>query len=408
MAETDDSANLDRSMGVWGLTFYGAGTILGAGIFVVIGEVIGEAGVLSPVAYMVAALVAVTTALSYSEIAARIPTAGGPIDYVEEAFGKPWLGTATGWVLTIANVVSGATITTGFVSYVGSFATLPDWVGTVGLVVLLGAIAAAGMKQTAWFMTATTLIGIATLLTILWITRDGLIAAPGAIVERFGDVGGDAVTGLFAAAFLSIYAFIGFGDMTQNAEEVTDVKRTLPRAMLTAMGIVFFFYIAIAAAVSAAGPVDDIANAQAPLVAAVEREGWPGLPFAIASLFVIVNGGLTQIVAASRLLLDLGRDGRMAPAVFGRVNARTRTPVIATVASCAVVLVLALFLPLKSLAGATSLAILVVFVAVNAALVTLKRRDQPDDVPDVWPVVPMAGVVFCGGAIVWQVVDWVG
>ena len=48
------------------------------------------------------------------------------------------------------------------------------------------------------------------------------------------------------------------------------------------------------------------------------------------------------------------------------------------------------------------------FVAVNAALVTLKRRDQPDDVPDVWPVVPMAGVVFCGGAIVWQVVDWVG
>lgn len=401
------SSELQREMGLRGLIFYGAGTILGAGIFVVIGEVIGEAGPLSPLAYVLAASVAVTSALSFSEIAARIPTAGGPIDYTEAAFGSFTAATIVGWMLIVANIVSGATITTGFVSYLSSFVEVPGWIASVGLVALLAAIASAGMSQSAAFMTVTTAIGIVTLLLIIGINWEGLVALPTAVPEAWSG-GSYGTAGLFTAAFLAIYSFIGFGDMAQTAEEVKDVKRTLPRAMIAALAIVFFFYILVSAAVTGTGDVQELADASAPLVAAVERHGWPGLPFAIASLFVIVNGGLTQIIAASRLLLDLARDARGggAPDIFARVNPATDTPLAATLAASAVVLVLALFVPLKYLAEGTSLAILLVFLSVNAALIVLKRRSQPDDVPNVWRIVPWLGCVFCAGAIVGQVAVW--
>jgi len=405
-ADAGGSGELNREMGFWGLVFYGSGTILGAGIFVVVGEVVGEAGALSPLAYLLAGLVAVTTALSFAEVGARIPTAAGAIDYVEKGFESRRLGSLAGWILTVANIVSGATITTGFVAYLGSFVSVPDWLATAGLVALLGIIAIAGMKQSAMFMTLTTLVGMATLVFILYVTRGSLLAAPSQITETMTGFDATAMTGLFAGAFLAIYSFIGFGDMAQTAEELRAVKRNLPRAIIVSIGIVFFFYLAISAALVGDGNFEEIAAAQAPLVVVVERQGWPGLPVAIASLFVIVNGGLTQIIAAARLILDLGRDRRGLPAYFGHVNSRTDTPVRATLVTLAIVLVLALFVPLKGLASATSLAILIIFAGVNAALFALKRRSQPDDVPDMWIGVPVLGTLFCLGAIGGQVWLW--
>ena len=416
-----EASGLERSMGLSSLVFYGTGTILGAGIFVVIGEVVGEAGALSPLAYLLAATVAITTALSFAELGARIPTAGGAIDYVDRAFGRRRLAVLVGWVLVVANVVSGATITTGFVSYLTSFWDVPNWAATVGLVLLLGVVSIAGMKQSAWFMTTTTVIGVVTLLAVLWALREPLAASPGVVWEAVTGAGGaDAgngadggggtgtgagAGGLFAGAFLAIYAFIGFGDVAQTAEEAKDVERNLPIAIIVVIVVVFAFYLAVSAAL-VGGDMEAVAGAQAPLVRAVESRGWPGLPIAIASLFVIVNGALTQVIAASRLLLDLGRDQGGAPRILGRVNARTDTPVVATALTLAAVLALALFVPLKSLASATSLAILIVFVGVNAALWTLKGRNQPDGVPDVWRAVPALGVLLCVAAVVGQAWLW--
>lgn len=400
---------LARSMGLGTLTFYGIGTILGAGIFVVIGEVMGKAGALAPIAYAAAGLVAVFTALSFAEIAARVPTAGGPIDYTEQAFGSPALAAVVGWLLIIANIVSGATITTGFVSYLNSFLDLPQWLATTGLVVVLGVISIAGMKQSAWFMTITTSVGLVTLLVMLWLMRDSLLGWPAAFAAGEGVGSASAATAILAGAFLAIYSFIGFGDVAQTAEEVKDVKTTLPRAMWIILIVVFVFYIAVSAALGGRDDIQDIANADAPLVyAATQDSGFPALPLAIASLFVIVNGALTQVIAASRLLLDLGRDNRSGmPDWLGRVNETTNTPIIATLLTVAVVLVLALFVPLGALASGTSLVILAVFIAVNAALWKMKRESQPDDVPNMWMIVPILGVVFCTLTVIGQVVLWV-
>lgn len=404
--QTPPAPLLKRSMGLRDLVFYGTGTILGAGIFVVVGEVVAEARTLSPIAYLLAGTVALTTALSFSELGARIPTAGGPIDYVEQAFGNRNLGSFTGWALTIANIVSAATITTGFVSYLSSFADIQNWLATILLVGTLGGIAIYGIKQSALFMTLTTAIGMITLLFVMWVTRESLFAAPEKIVLDVTSANASAMAGLFAGAFLAIYSFIGFGDMAQTAEEVQDVKHNLPKAIVISIAIVFFFYLSISACLVGHDNIDEIANSSAPLVAVVEREGYDGLPIAIASLFVIVNGGLSQMIAASRLLLDLGRDSRGAPKAFGNVNAVTRTPVAATLAIILSIALLAFMVPLNGLASATSLTILLVFVAVNAALWKLKKSDQPADVPNIWPIVPKLGVAFCTLAIVGQVWLW--
>ena len=406
-AKAGSSAKLERSMGLTGLIFYGSGTILGAGIFVVIGEVVGEAGALSPLAYLLAGLVAVTTALSFSEIGARVPTAAGPIDYLQQAFHSRHLGTITGWALILANIVSGATITTGFVSYLSTIFAMPDWVATLGLIVLLGIISIAGMRASAVFMTITTVVGILTLLFVLFVTRESLAAAPERMMADLNAFDRTAMSGLFAGAFLAIYSFIGFGDMAQTAEEVKDVKKNLPRAIIIAIFIVFFFYLAVSAALIGREDTAAITDAEAPLVQAVVREGWPGLPVALASLFVIVNGALTQIIAAARLLMDLGRDNRMAPSILGKVNRKTNTPVVATSLTLAVVLVLALFIPLKELASVTSLTILIIFTAVNAALWRMKQESQPDSVPNIWRIIPALGVLFCLTAILGQVWIWV-
>lgn len=415
---TKQDSGLDRSIGLWQLVFYGSGTILGAGIFVVVGEVLGVAGALTPFAYALAAVVAMTSALSFAEMGARIPTAGGPIDYLERAFHMRWLGSGAGWVLMVANTVSAATIVTGFVAYLDSFASVPGWIATVALIIVLGGIAVAGMKESSWLMTVTTIIGITALLAVLWALRDALMAFPGALLSGpAGDTGGEAGAVafsfgfdgfgmLFAGAILAVYSFIGFGDMAQTAEEVRDVKRNLPRAMMISLGIVFVFYMLIAMALVGTGEVDVIAGASAPLVKAVELSGWPGLPIAIASLFVIVNGALTQIIAASRLLLDIARDNRGAPAVFARINGRTDTPIPATLVIVALVLLLALLVPLKSLAETTSFAILIVFLGVNLSLIRMKRRSQPDDVPDIPVFVPIIGAIASAAAIIGQIVQF--
>jgi amino acid transporter len=402
---------LKRDMGLGGLIFYGTGTILGAGIFVVIGEVLGRAGPAAPFAYALAGLVAVFTALSFAEIGARVPTAAGAIDYVESAFGESFrLPAIVGWLLIVANIVSGATITTGFVSYLSSFVDLPHWIATVGLIALVGGVSIAGMKQAAWFMTTTTALGLVTLLAILWLARDGFLAWPGQLMagDVFAEVEGSALTGILAGAFLAIYSFIGFGDMAQTAEEMKKPRRNLPRGIVATIVIVFAFYMLVAITLGGLYDIEAIADADAPLVFAATRDpDFPALPLALASLLVIVNGALTQIVAASRLMMDLGRDDRGGvPARLGNVSEKTNTPVAATLVVLAVVLVLALFVPLGTLASGTSLVILIVFAMVNAALWRLKRQSQPKEVPDLWIGVPAIGFVLCVLTIAGQVVLW--
>lgn len=393
---------LKRELGPVLLILYGLGTILGAGIYVVIGEVAGTAGLLTPFAFVLAALVASLTALSFSELTARIPAAGGPIDYAREAFGRRSLNIAIGWGLAITGMVSAATVLTGFERYASLFIDLPSLLTVAMTTLLLGGIAMAGIRESAWFMAVTTLLGIGGLGYVVWVAAPDMIGAPIALAGALDNIEAQMLLGMFLGSFLAFFAFIGFEDMTTLAEEVRDVKRNLPRAIVATVLISLAIYALVTVAATSVLPPDLLAEAQAPLVAVVEAKGHPGVPLGLISLLIIVNGALAQIIMAARLIMDMGRNRQGAPAFLGQIHPRTHTPLIATVLATTVTLLLALFLPLKTLANLTSGIVLAVFVTVNASLIALKRRGQPGDVPNLPRWIPWSGMTLSAAALVAQ------
>lgn len=391
--QSDGDSGLKRTLSPLSLSLYGLGTILGAGIFVVTGDIVGKGGLLAPVSFLIAALAAALTALSYIELSTRIPLSGGSAAYVAKAFGRRIVTGLVGWGVIAAGLVSAATITTGFHGYLGVFVDLPKTlVVSVGVAVLT-AVAAIGVKQSAWFMGLTTAAGVTGLMMVLVAAGGNLSTYP----QQLSEMGSISYMGVLLGGFLAFYAYIGFEDIVTLAEEARDVQRTLPIAIFVALGVSTLFYTLIAATAASTLPGSTLQESRAPLVAVVQEEGWSGNVLGGLSLAIIINGGLAQIVMAARVAHDLGERRNLAPAWLTRISPRTQTPLLATLAAGAVVLLLAVFFPTESLASATSFIILGVFAMVNAGLLRLKRQgEKPDHSFREFPIyVPVAGLLVC-------------
>ncbi len=383
---------LARSLSLPLTTLYGLGNILGAGIYVLIGKVVGHAGVFAPVSFLLASLLAGLTAFTYAELSARYPLSAGEAVYVQAGIGLRFVPGLVGLLIILAGVVSAATILRGFAGYLQVFMDVPDAAVIFVMTCLLGGLAAWGISQSVWTAALVTLVEVAGLLIILSAAAPGMLAAGTELALpslHFGDV---RWTGIFIGGFLAFYAFIGFEDMVNVAEEVRDPVRNLPRAILIALFVstALYFLVALAAVVSA--PVDELAAADAPLAWLYQHmTGREPVVIAFISLFAVINGALIQLIMASRVGYGMARKGWL-PAVFGRVSATTHTPVLATVSVSMLLLVMALWLPLETLAKATSYFLLIVFALVNLSLWRLKRLfAHPPGIIRVPVWVPMAG-----------------
>ena len=199
---------------------------------------------------------------------------------------------------------------------------------------------------------------------------------------------------------LAFFAFIGFEDIVNMAEEVHDPERTLPRAILLSLVITSALYALVAWAAVRAVPVDVLAGSEQPL-AEVWRAATGGDARFLSGIavFAALNGVLAQIVMASRVLFGLGRQGGVL-AVFAHVHPRFGTPMRASVLLGAAVILGALALPIAVLAEATATVLLAVFVLVNAALIVVKRRGGPRAAFAVPVIVPWLGVVFSTIALI--------
>jgi amino acid transporter len=400
---TRSESELSRELNAPLLSIYGAGTILGAGIYVLVGEIAGAAGYWVPLAFLLAAVAAGVNGMVYAELATRSPHAGGPTDYVHKAFGWRWFSVIIGWMIVATGVVSAATITTGFAGYVSHFVELPGWVPPTALLAVLGGIAAAGAKESAWFMAVTTTLGVLGLGFVLWVgfwgRGDVGLTGLGELQSSLPPLG-DATTaaGVFTAAFMAVYSFIGFEDIVHMSEEVEEPSTSIPIAIIFALAVAAVFYVLVSAAAVLVMEPSALADAEAPLVAVVETAGYPGWPLAVLSLWIICNGALAQIIMATRVIYGLG-EMEGAPDLLTRISGATDTPVRATIVATGVALVLALFFPLATLASATSFIILLVFAASNAALIVLERR-EPEAPFDVPIAVPWFGLVVSVGLVV--------
>ena len=394
---------LRRSLNLPLLVLYGLGTIVGAGIYALIGEVAAVAGYGAPLSFLVAAGVAALTAGAFAELSSRFPRAAGAALYVQQGFGRPRLALVVGLMVAVSGVVSSAALLNGFVGYLQAFL---DWDRALIIAIAagaLGALAAWGIAQSVAVAAVITLIEIGGLLAVIVVGADAFAALPDRWYDFVPATG--AWPGVLLGATLSFYAFIGFEDMVDVAEEVRDVRRTLPVAILITLVLATLVYVLLLTSALLTLTPAALAETQAPIAALwAQHTGRAPAELGIIAMLAIVNGALIQIVMASRVLYGLSRRGQL-PRALGRVHARTKTPLLATALVTAAVLALALAGRLAGLATTTSLLMLTIFGAANLALWRLKGREPaPEGVLTVPRFLPLIGAAACAGLVVWKLV----
>jgi APA family basic amino acid/polyamine antiporter len=387
-------AKLRRALNAPLLTLYGLGVTVGAGIYVLVGATAAEAGPFAPFSFLIAAIVVAFTAFSYAELSTRYPVSAGEAAYVEAGFRSSSAATLTGLAVALSGVISAAAVAIGAASYLSELTQTPPEVLIAIIIGVVGLVALWGIAQSVAVAAIITVIEISGLLFVVgW---GYFVADPNGVPlsDMMPTPSGPHWVGIGAASLLAFFAFVGFEDMANVAEEVKDPVRTMPKAILWTLALATILYVSTTSAVLYVVPIEKLAQSSAPLSLVFEMAPETVKnTFSLVAIVATLNGVLIQTIMASRVIYGLADRGHL-PVVFAKVSERTQTPVVATLAVVLIIAMFALSLPITSLAEHTSQIVLFIFVLVNVALIRIKLMHQGEGgyfrVP---MVVPVLGVI---------------
>ena len=360
-------SGLRRELGLAQVTASGVGIIVGAGIYALLGEATAEVGASVWASFAVAGLLSALTALSYCELASMFPAAGAEFDYARRV-APAWVAFLVGWVMILGLVVGAGAVSLGFARYLRYFFDVPELAAAIGLLVVVTSVALVGIRQSA-----------ALTLVFSMIQVGGLVFVAAIGVPRLGDhslVDGMAMAPVVGGAALVFFAFVGFDEVITLSDETRDPARTVPRALLLALGISTFLYMAVAVAGVSVLGAGALGSAEQPLAAVMETalgERSAGV-VALIALAATTNTTLLLVTASSRLAFGMAGRGAF-PATFGRVSGRGVPWVAVCVAAAGAVGALAIG-NLALVASVTDFAVYLVFVVVNVVVLILRFR-QP-------------------------------
>lgn len=366
--------------------------ILGAGIYSVIGKAAGIAGHALWLSVAVGAVPALLTGLSYAELATTFPKAGAEYVYVREAAPRwRWPSTLVGIVIVLAGAGTAATVATAFAGYLTLFVPAPELLAAVLLLIVMTAISILGIETSARVNGLFTLIEVGGL---------GVVIALGITRPDFGRSAlQDLDFAILPAAALLFFAFLGFEEIANLAEEASDAARDVPRAILIGVAVSAVLYVLVALSATTLLSPAALAASGSPLADAAGSvsEAMAGI-LGGAALFATANTGLIALVVTSRMLFGMARGGDLPPVLASTLRGR-RTPWVAALATLAVALAVVPLGAVELIAGLASFAALVAFLAVNACVVVLRFRrpelERPFSVPLAvgrLPILPVAGV----------------
>lgn len=393
-------AQLKRRLSLPLLVLYGLGTTIGAGIYALVGKIAGESGYLAPFAFLLAAAMASLTALSFGELCRRYPYSAGEAFYVREAFHWEWVSTLVGMLVVLTGLVSAAALVNGFLSYLGEFIEITPGFTLVWVCLLLGALAGWGIAESVSLAALITLIEIGGLLVIVWLGLEQSTSPIITWIALLPETDWSNLGLIFAGATLAFYAFIGFEDMVNVAEEVRDVETTMPRAIILTLLISTLIYLLLMLVAVLTISPEKLAESEAPLPLVYRQlTGQDSTIISVIGLFAIINGALIQIIMAARVLYGQATMGQL-PKVLAHIHARTQTPLVATALATSLVLAMALIGDLAGLARTTSILMLTVFAFINLALWQIKRRHVDPSGFRTLPIwVPVVGFLVSSGIV---------
>lgn len=396
-AASDTATPLKKALTTPLLYFFILGDVLGAGVYVLVGQVAADTGGAVWVPLVVALCLALLTAASYAELATKYPRAGGASHYATLAYG-PFAGFLAGFCMLAAGIVSVGALARGFAGdYLAEFVTLPVALVAVVFLAALALLNARGISESTRANVVATVIEVSGLLLVIglgvWIVLRG-----DGDVGRLTDLGTPEhgpVAAVLSGAVLAYYSFVGFETSVNVAEETRDPRRSYPRALFGALITAGVVYALVGAAAAAAVPTKTLVESSGPLLEVVRAAG--GVPtelFSAIALVAVANGALLTGIMASRLAYGMARD-RLLPGFLSKVLPGRRTPWAAIAATTALSLLLALTGDVSTLASTLVLLLLVVFFLVNTAALVLRRDASPQDHFRAPTVLPVLGAASC-------------
>lgn len=427
---SDGGSRLSKRLGARDLMGFGIGIVIGTGIFTLTGvEAKNHAGPAIVLSFLIAGGVSLLAALCYAELAAAVPTAGSSYTYAYTTIGEifAWI---IAWDLVLEFALGAAVVARGWSGYLQDALGLPTAVfgesstvnlGAVLIVVVLGTVAAVGIRETTWVTNALVVVKVA---VCVFVIVAGLFFLKASNLTPFfpasepdpGAKGGLAqplwqflsgveptaygVTGVFVAAAVVFFAYSGFEAVANLGEETENPGRDMPRGLIGTLVICTLLYVGVCLVVT--GMVDYRSLSEgAPLSDAFSQVGlgWAGFLIGVAAVAGLSSVILVDIVAMGRIGFALSRDGLLPPAV-GAVHPKYRTPFRLTIGTTVVVAVIAAFVPLATLAEMVSIGTLFAFTVVAVAVAVLRRTkprmERPFRTPQV-PLLPIVAALCCVG-----------
>ncbi|MHB1080581.1 MAG: APC family permease [Prosthecobacter sp.] len=408
-SRTDSPPTLQRTIGGWQVMFYGLGSMLGAGIYALIGRAADSLGNAVWLAFLTAMIAAMLTGLSYACVGSRYARAGGAAYVTQHGLHKPLLSYVVGIAVMMSGLTSMATGSQAIAEQLEKafgFA-LDIKLVAIGIVFLVGCVIYRGLRESMWLNVLCTVVEASGLLFIIavgaryWGGVNYLETAKDTVAGGAGS--GITLALVMQGAVLTFFSFIGFEDILNVSEEVKNPRKNVPFGLIGAMILATLIYMAVAITAVSVVPWRELAASKTPLMDVAHRAApWLGgidkLYLGI-TIFAIGNTALLNYIMGSRLLYGMSRQGLL-PAILGRVHPKRHTPHVAVFVLFGIVSVLILSGGVKQMAESTVLLLLAVFTVVNIALVVLKRRPgEPTGGFEPPMFVPVLGALTCASLI---------
>jgi amino acid transporter/nucleotide-binding universal stress UspA family protein len=410
MKKFDSEVRLAREMSLMDATLIGVGAMIGAGIFVLIGIAAGVAGPGLIISFSLNAVIALLTAMSYAELGSCYHDAGGGYLWVKEGLPK-WNGFLSGWMSWFAHAVACSLYALGFGAYfehvLGEFAIImPQWgffspqkILAAGIAILFAYINFRGASETGKVGNLVTIAKIIILLIFIGFGVE-LIIRQGDWRTTFSPFLPHGFGGVFKAMGLTFIAFQGFEVIAQSSEEIKNPRKNIPRAVFISLVIVVPIYILVAIAaigtVPSEGmkPWDYLALQKETALVNVAKNFFVG-----GGILILIGGVISTISAlnatifsSSRVAFAMGRD-RNFPSFFSKVHPKNFTPHWSIMVSLVIIVLMAVSLPIEAVASAADIMFLLLFLQVNLAMISLRKKRKDLDRGFKVPLFPYLSIV---------------
>ena len=391
------STSLRRCLDVFDLTFLGIGATVGAGLYVVTGQIARDvAGPAIVLSFFIAAVAAFLSGICYAEFGCRVTKAGSAYYYTYSSLGEIW-AFIIGWNMILEYVIGTASLGRASSEYIDSLTggalhrfwlkhlgewhaqglgSYPDFLAFV-LVLIVAAIVACGAKHSAYFNKAVTTINMLVVLFVIIVGLFHINPKNWTGKSQFAPYG---VSGILAGAASCFYCFVGFDVIATASEETVNPKRAIPLAIMLSLTVSFLAYFGVSTVLTLMVPYYDL-DKFAPLPEAFKQSGITFAKYVIAvgGLCALAGSLMSGIFAVPRIIYAMAQDGLLFK-IFGRVYSRTNVPLYAIIFAGLLSAVLSCLLDLKQLVEMLSIGTLLAYTLVSVSVLVLRFEPGVQDV----------------------------